>query len=47
MLVVQDLDRETTSLDEQEENEIAILQASELQDDLKTVLLKAVDGLAE
>lgn len=47
MLVVQDLDRETASLDKQEENEIAILQASELEDDLRTVLLKAVDGLAE
>ena len=47
MLVVQDLDRETASLGDQKDSEIAVLQASELDDELETVLLTAVDGLAE
>ncbi|MCU4750983.1 hypothetical protein OB919_03125 [Halobacteria archaeon AArc-curdl1] len=47
MLVVQDLDRETASLDDQADNEIAILQASELDDELESVLLSAVDGVAD
>lgn len=47
MLVVQDLDRDTASLDEQGANEIAILQASELDDELERVLLSAVDGIAD
>jgi len=37
-LVVQDLDRETASLEEQSDSEIKILQASELQDGLEKVL---------
>jgi len=38
LLVVQDLDRETTSLDEQSDSEIKIMQASELEDGLEKVL---------
>ena len=38
LLVVQDLDRETASLEEQLDSEIKILQVSELEDGLMTVL---------
>jgi len=38
VLVVQDLDRETASLEDQEDNEITILQAGELDDGLRRVL---------
>ena len=38
LLVVQDLDRETTTLEEQDDSEIKILQASELEDELQRVL---------
>lgn len=41
LLVVQDLDRETASLEEQSDSEIKILQASELEDGLERVLDKA------
>lgn len=38
LLVVQDLDRETTALEEQDDSEIKILQASKLEDGLQRVL---------
>lgn len=41
LLVVQDLDRETTPLEEQSDSEIKILQASELEDGLERVLDRA------
>lgn len=44
LLVVQDLDDETASLDEQKGNEIAILQASELDRELKTILKRVLEG---
>lgn len=43
ILVVQDLDDETASLDEQRGNEIAILQASELDDELQTILKRVLE----
>ncbi|MDS0474592.1 hypothetical protein [Natrinema sp. 1APR25-10V2] len=42
MLVVQDLDRETATVEEQADREIAILQASELEDELASVLRNIV-----
>lgn len=41
LLVVQDLDRKTASLEEQSDSEIKILQASELEDGLERVLERA------
>lgn len=41
LLVIQDLDSETASLDEQSDSEIKILQASELEDGLEKVLDRA------
>ncbi|MFC6722363.1 MULTISPECIES: hypothetical protein [Halobacteriales] len=41
LLVIQDLEEETASLDEQSDAEIKILQASELERGLKEVLVKA------
>ncbi|MFC4440512.1 MULTISPECIES: hypothetical protein [Natrialbaceae] len=38
LLVVQDLQRETASLEEQAESEIKVLQAAELEDQLAQVL---------
>lgn len=38
LLVIQDLDNETASIDDQRSNEITILQARELEKDLETVL---------
>ena len=38
MLVIQDLDEQTASLDRQGENEVKILQASELEGKLERVL---------
>ncbi|WP_254864147.1 hypothetical protein [Halovivax gelatinilyticus] len=43
LLVVQDIDDETASLDEQKDNEIAILQASELERDLQTILKRVLE----
>ncbi|WP_254522646.1 hypothetical protein [Natrinema caseinilyticum] len=42
ILVTQDLDDETPSLDEQSDREIAVLQASELEEDLETILREVV-----
>jgi len=42
LLVVQDLDDQTASVDEQSDNEIAVLQASELEDELETILRDVV-----
>jgi len=42
LLVVQDLDRQTTSLEEQSESEIKILQASELEDGLEKCLIEPI-----
>jgi len=40
--VVQDLEEETASLEEQSDREIAILEASELEDELETILREVV-----
>jgi len=42
MLIVQDLEEETASLEEQEESQIKILQASELEEQLGSVLQKVI-----
>ncbi len=42
LLVVQDLEEETASLEDQSDREIAILQASELEDELETILGEVV-----
>ena len=42
LLVVQDLDAETATLSEQTDREIAILQASELEDGLRRILRELV-----
>jgi len=42
MLIVQDLDEETATLEEQEESQIKILQASELESELGTVLQEVI-----
>jgi len=42
LLVVQDLEEETASLEEQSDREIAILQASELEGKLETILREVV-----
>lgn len=42
ILVVQDLDDETASLDEQSDHEIAVLQASELEEELEMILREVV-----
>jgi len=42
LLVVQDLDRQTTSLEEQSESEIKILQASSWRMDLKKCLIEPI-----
>ncbi|WP_256392029.1 hypothetical protein [Natronoarchaeum rubrum] len=42
LLVVQDLDDQTASVDDQSDNEIAVLQASELEDELETILRDVV-----
>lgn len=42
VLVVQDLDAETASLEDQQNNEITILQAGELEDGLQRVLERVI-----
>ncbi len=44
LLVIQDLEAETASVDEQANNEITILQASELEAELTTVLQNSIYG---